>query len=764
MNLPATPEDLEIVDFPVSEHRGRCMHDLMDLLMGGYEPIPICGKAPMWPAWQKMDMTREVLEEVLSRHPDHMNVGLRTGKLVAVDNDLRDPIHAQIISLAIERELGATPLHRVGRKGEALCFFNPEPIGKITISCQAEGSSERITLVEFLGRGQQIAAYGVHPDTGQPYDWPNTGSEGDPLGTFIEDLPWVSPDRLVACAKALANILTCLGYPDIQISGHGQTEPGEGTPNVSYWRVTAHELEEMFRHIEPGCDRQSWIKMAGAMKATTVYDPITQEIDDNFDGEDFFIRWSSGELTAKGEEPSNYGGRHDCENTWATLEANKPGGATLRSIIQSARRGGYTGQPSADVEFLLGPPPEFEKASEQAPRETTPHQPEPTTQICDESPNRWSKLFYRGDMIDEIRPPETIIPGWIPARGVTALLASRGVGKTVVSVDLALRLATDKRWCGEPAKKGFHVVYLCGEDQENTAGHIKAWALKYNDGIVPERFIFVDDVPDLLNAVDCDALVQQIGQEIPNGTRVVWVLDTWQRGTARAKSGQNADEDMQPAFKALEKLGRAFDGPVIGCFHPPKTNRGTIHGSTVIENMTAAIWELVEDEAGKKLEVTRIKGRGLGNYKRFRFEERGLGVMDEYDRELSGAVSIHVGGTLSGEHKSPADWLDDERVAREREAVYAVVTGFLKSGSRVINHNNGRSSAIQPDGIRGILEEKHKIHLTKRQIRSHLTALEECSRLRYREADKRKHIDASYVIPEDADGTRTTSLDSDKGA
>ncbi len=362
-----------------------------------------------------------------------------------------------------------------------------------------------------------------------------------------------------------------------------------------------------------------------------------------------------------------------------------------------------------------------------------------------DAPSRWNRLIHRGENIHDIKPPETIIPGWLPAGGVTALLAKRGVGKTVCAIDVALRLATGKRWCGEPVRSGLHVVYLCGEDHENTAGHIKAWCQKYNDGVIPERFVFVSDVPNAFSDDDIEALLKEIRSDLPEGARVVTVVDTWQRSTAAAKNGQNADQDMQSAFNSLEAVGRFFEGPVLVCFHPPKYDGSTILGSSVIENMTAAILELTEDEAGKLLTVTRIKGRGLGNFKYFRFDELGLGRRDEHGFELTGAIAVNTGGTRSGSlHDKP----DDEKAPREREAVYEVVAGFLREGRHVLNHNNARSDAVQPSQIKQAVADRYEIRLTPKQMKEHLHTLENLGRLSYRESGNDKRTKATYMLPE----------------
>ena len=94
--------------------RGTSIEDQSKLLAYGYRVIPINGKGPTWKGWpQGVGKDRAKLAEVRAAHPDHENTGLLTGELVMVDNDLRDPEHAEA---GVVRE-GDRPRHGSGRHG-----------------------------------------------------------------------------------------------------------------------------------------------------------------------------------------------------------------------------------------------------------------------------------------------------------------------------------------------------------------------------------------------------------------------------------------------------------------------------------------------------------------------------------------------------------------------------------------------------------------------------------------------------------------------
>ena len=163
------------------------------LLANGYEPVPIRpgSKVPGVSRWSAVTIDETRVEEWSGRFQDHA-VGLRTGSLVGLDIDLLDADLAHRIHGLASRRLGET-LVRVGLWPKRLLLYRTaEPGAKLA----APG-------VEVLGTGQQFVAFGVHPDTGQPYYWPNGET---PLEVPFDHLPIVGRETLgafLAEARAL---------------------------------------------------------------------------------------------------------------------------------------------------------------------------------------------------------------------------------------------------------------------------------------------------------------------------------------------------------------------------------------------------------------------------------------------------------------------------------------------------------------------------------------------------------------------------------
>jgi len=278
-------------------------------------------------------------------------------------------------------------------------------------------------------------------------------------------------------------------------------------------------------------------------------------------------------------------------------------------------------------------------------------------------------IFFRGNSIlnREIRR-ESAIPQWILMHGMTAVVAKRAMGKSVFMIDIALRLAHDMDWHGVPTAEGMYVVYLCGEDDAGLQEQIRAWCIEH-DRDVPDRFMFLAGVVDLMSASEVEKWTRFLLQEIPEGAKVAVFVDTWQRATSRGS--QNDDEEMQMAVHHIEAMAKSLNGPSIVAFHPPKHNEQAMMGSSIIENATVGILRISDHLNCKKIEVDRIKGKGVGNYKLARFREIGLSDEDQFGNENTGVVVVPVGGS--------SEQSDSEQIADDAREVFARVFRELES-------------------------------------------------------------------------------------
>jgi len=137
----------------------------LELLAGGFYPVALTGKRPIYPGWQSIVPTEAA---IFTWRPG--NTGLLTASTPAIDIDvLDDKVASQIEAMIFA--ITSSTLIRIGRAPKrALLFRTDVPFRKITSSWFVDDRDRR-HRVEVLGQGQQLAAFGIHPDTGQPYEW-----------------------------------------------------------------------------------------------------------------------------------------------------------------------------------------------------------------------------------------------------------------------------------------------------------------------------------------------------------------------------------------------------------------------------------------------------------------------------------------------------------------------------------------------------------------------------------------------------------------
>ncbi len=242
---------------------------------------------------------------------------------------------------------------------------------------------------------------------------------------------------------------------------------------------------------------------------------------------------------------------------------------------------------------------------------------------------------------------EYVIPEWILAYGYTIMLARRACGKTTFMMDMAMRFATDMDWHGLPIKKDMVAIFLCGEDDLGLTEQYKAWVQMHEIEPETNRLIIMAGIVDILSAKDTEKWTRYLMEQIGNRKAVIF-LDTWQR--ASAAGNQNDDSDVQTAIHHVEAMASSLNGPAIIACHPPKNDEhaSTVIGSSLMENASAGILTIKDIANGKEIKVTRIKGKGYGNYRIMRFEEMHLGETDEFGEERTGIVPVKIAGTELG--------------------------------------------------------------------------------------------------------------------
>jgi putative DNA primase/helicase len=155
------------------------------LTQNGYLVVPL-DHGKKWPTLADWPNYRYKAED--KGNPEYANagIGLITGATVAVDNDIRDKVLAAQVNEHIEKTWAAPQRQGLAPKTVHLLKAHASVFGKRT-TVKYRLPSDGPTDIdghkfEILASGQQVVAYGIHPDTKKPYSWIKNG---DP-----QTVPW----------------------------------------------------------------------------------------------------------------------------------------------------------------------------------------------------------------------------------------------------------------------------------------------------------------------------------------------------------------------------------------------------------------------------------------------------------------------------------------------------------------------------------------------------------------------------------------------
>jgi len=227
----------------------------LQLKAAGFSPLPLNGKAPSSvEGWQnKHGATAEEIRLWEKLYPYDHNTGLLTRLVPTIDIDIMHPEAAEAIeALAREHfEEHGDILVRIGKAPKrAIMLRTDEPFSKLTRGFAWPNGSGQI---EVLADGQQVVAFGVHPDTKQPYRWHG----GEPGAVNREDLPYVRQGDIEKFLDAASALLV----EQFGFTSKGGSKPkagnGEAAPHdpvdwgVSSARILAgeHPLHDSIRDL-----------------------------------------------------------------------------------------------------------------------------------------------------------------------------------------------------------------------------------------------------------------------------------------------------------------------------------------------------------------------------------------------------------------------------------------------------------------------------------------------------------------------------------
>ncbi|MQX77484.1 bifunctional DNA primase/polymerase [Sinorhizobium medicae] len=206
------------------------------LFAHGYSPVLARGKISDVAGWRTPVSSIEEISALTASNPSYQNTGLLCGPLVALDIDAPDPETAAALLTIADALPGADrALRRIGKAPKVCLFFRATEVGKKVETPEYVVGGHK-SQVEVMQDGQQVLAFGIHPDTQLPYTWVGPS----PLDIPFADLPEITPASIADFVNQADTYLRTHGAP---VREQKKTAPRSNGGATFWQRVNTAALE-----------------------------------------------------------------------------------------------------------------------------------------------------------------------------------------------------------------------------------------------------------------------------------------------------------------------------------------------------------------------------------------------------------------------------------------------------------------------------------------------------------------------------------------
>lgn len=283
------------------------------LLDQGYAVIPIKvgEKRPNIKGWTGLKPTKQLLADWLENGYKHAGIGILTKYTCAIDIDCGDESAARLMEAWCLRHIGPAPV-RIGRYPRRLLVYRTsDPFSKQRTTKYQDDWVE-IQQIEFLGDGQQFAAYHVHPKTGKEYEWIGDRS---PLNWHANDLSEIKQHHIDALKDYFKSHAEEMKWEVVSV---GRALPSGNVDadnpfieDASPIHISIDELRGrlMLIDVDKGGYDQ-WLQMGMALYHQFDGEEIGfdlwnewSETSDDYDLEELESKWDDFSISGKGRSP-----------------------------------------------------------------------------------------------------------------------------------------------------------------------------------------------------------------------------------------------------------------------------------------------------------------------------------------------------------------------------------------------------------------------------------------------------------------------------
>ncbi|MDH4394986.1 MAG: AAA family ATPase [Limnobacter sp.] len=210
-----------------------------------------------------------------------------------------------------------------------------------------------------------------------------------------------------------------------------------------------------------------------------------------------------------------------------------------------------------------------------------------------------------GEMLKDKAPPDWLIHGHIEAGALALLFGPPSAGKSFLSLDWSLCVATGREWNGRKVKQG-GVCYLAGEGFAGFRRRCAAWA-KYNQVEIAEVPMFFNQrTVQLIDETSCFDAHNAVNYIVEtNGPLSLLVLDTFNR---TGGGDENSNSDVAKILHHIERFFlRPFNCTVLIVHHVGHGEGDRSRGASALPAGVDSAFALTNKEGTRTLKTTKQK-------------------------------------------------------------------------------------------------------------------------------------------------------------
>lgn len=280
--------------------------------------------------WQKVEATDE---DLTAWAESGAGVGLRCREVIAVDIDVTDEALAEMVEREAYLRLGFAP-QRIGNAPKRLLAYRADTPGALASKIRMPFTDWTGTdhAVEVLGDRQQFVVEGIHPKTGQPYQW------DEPLADVgLDGLPEITVAEVEDFLSEVSDLLEVF---DCEVGDAKESHAGDSGKAADMLSGDIEVLRETVAAIPNDDDttREQFVSMAHAVRAAA-----GEAVDE---GREIFCEWA--ERRPAGQSPG------EPERVYDSVEES---GIGIQWLRDQARAAGHDdAADDFDAEVTTAPP------------------------------------------------------------------------------------------------------------------------------------------------------------------------------------------------------------------------------------------------------------------------------------------------------------------------------------------------------------------------------------------------------------------------